>query len=156
MRRTWRMCRIAVNFLKSSLAHFWYCLMWAAETTSFLNSRCHCKLKLRLVGLLGNLTIHLKIFLSQLMGITHLVVMGHLYTSVKKEANLSCAAGPACLLLIGRGGGCSGFNVNFETGIEVCSLLHTVTGTLAAISDFIFQKNAGTSTQDLTLLLLKQ
>lgn len=40
-------------------------------------------------------------------------------------------------------GGCSAFSVHFETGVEFCLWLHMVTGTLAAISDFIFQWNAG-------------
>lgn len=43
-------------------------------------------------------------------------------------------------------GGCSGFSVNFEIGVEICWLLHKVSGTLAAVSDFIFQRKAETST----------
>lgn len=37
-------------------------------------------------------------------------------------------------------GGCSGCNVNFETGVEVCLLLHVITETLAAILDFFSKK----------------
>lgn len=72
------------------------------------------------------------------MGVTHLVVVSwatftHLWK--KKQTSPVQFGLHAC-----SWGGCSGFNVNFETGVEVFSLLHMVTGILVAISDFIFKK----------------
>lgn len=80
------------------------------------------------------------------------VNVSHLYASGKKETDLFYTVGSTSLLLwqlflFGY--------VNFEIRGGICWLLHMVSGALAAISDFVFQRKTGASTQDLILLLLK-